>query len=398
VAQPIFRPYQARIQSAGRMNQREVMEPDIIAPASNDSLTHTESVPPTAHHRLPPRQHSMRRPRLTRGGPLTGVLALVLALLPIVACSRPHLHDLLPPSATPSAVVMANPNQVDLVKIAMLAPNDGWAVGAQGTILHYNGVSWSPVISPTDSDLLGISMVTPHEGWAVGASHYSGTVQLGTLLHFSNGRWTMVPSPTTSYLDSIDMVSPTEGWAVGKDILQYSAGRWTKAPNPDGGQLSRSGVAMLSADTGWAVSSEGFIMQCRQGVWTNWSVPNPARKLYAVAMVSPDEGWAVGEAYAAGGIPVNALLLHYSNQVWTAVQVPAAHYLYAISMVSSSEGWAVGAGGTILHDSGGHWQAVTSPTPFTLRGIFMLSASEGWAVGVQGTILHFTHGEWVLYH
>ncbi len=167
MAQPIFRLYQARIQSAGRMNQREVIEPDIFAPASNDSLTHTESVPPTAHHRLPPRQHSMRRPRLTRGGPLTGVLALVLALLPIVACSRPHLHDLLPPSATPSAVVMANPNQVDLVKIAMLAPNDGWAVGAQGTILHYNGVSWSPVISPTDTDLLGISMASPNEGWAV---------------------------------------------------------------------------------------------------------------------------------------------------------------------------------------------------------------------------------------
>ncbi len=323
------------------------------------------------------------------------VYPCLLMLLVVVAGCRPHLHDFLPPpSATPTTIVVADPAKAELFSLSMLSADDGWAVGTQGTILHYTGGNWVSVKSPIDTYLLAISMANANDGWIVGASHYNGTTQLGTMLHYVNGAWTLTPNPTTSYLDAITMLSPYEGWAVGRDILHYVDGRWAKVPNPDGGTLSRSSVAMTSANSGWAVSADGFIMHYTGDTWVNWNSPNPSEKLYGLAMASSDDGWAVGEDFDADSAPTHTLLMHYTDGSWVQVAAPTKNFLYAVSMVSSHEGWAVGAGGTILHYLNGSWSVAPSPTPYTLRAIQMLSPTDGWAVGVQGVILHYAHGTW----
>ena len=67
---------------------------------------------------------------------------------------------------------------------------------------------WRVVTSPTTKNLYGISMVSPNEGWAVG--------QEVTLLHYQDGNWSVVasPVPATMSLGEITMVSADEGWAA----------------------------------------------------------------------------------------------------------------------------------------------------------------------------------------
>jgi photosystem II stability/assembly factor-like uncharacterized protein len=65
------------------------------------------------------------------------------------------------------------------------------------------------------NNMISIKMVSPDEGWAVGAG--------GLIMHYINGSWRLVNSPTKNYLSSLSMVSPGEGWAVGDGgvILHY---------------------------------------------------------------------------------------------------------------------------------------------------------------------------------
>jgi hypothetical protein len=69
-----------------------------------------------------------------------------------------------------------NTNSYSLYGVSMLSGSDGWAVGAQGTILHYTGGQWQEVSSPTTNTLLSIAMVSATLGWAVGEN--------GTILHY----------------------------------------------------------------------------------------------------------------------------------------------------------------------------------------------------------------------
>lgn len=313
----------------------------------------------------------------------TTALLAILVLAGLAACG------------TPGAANPSSPTTGNLMGITMLSAHEGWAVGAQGTILHYAQDHWTSVASPVTADLWSVSMVSADEAWAVGSSYYVHDLQYGNMLHYSHNTWSAVPQlPTSGYLLGIHMVTPTAGWAVGKDILHYTGGSWTKAATPDKGTLSRTGVAMVSADEGWAVSSEGFIMRCSQGVWTQWSAPDPTRKIYAISMASADAGWAVGEKYDGSGSPVGSLILRYANGTWAETPLSSSAYLYAVVAVSPTEAWAVGSHGTILHATNGQWSPASSPTGRTLRGVAMVSAAEGWAVGDGGTILHYQGGKW----
>ena len=137
-------------------------------------------------------------------------------------------------SAMPAGSPSASMQDID-----MITPEEGWAVGARGTILHYNGSGWAAVDSPAPNAMLNaIDMVSAQEGWAVG---YDDSGTKGVILHYSKGVWTRLPSIPSSgdlYLNDISMVSLDEGWAVGTEtlgdastrryaILRYRSGTWS---------------------------------------------------------------------------------------------------------------------------------------------------------------------------
>jgi hypothetical protein len=95
----------------------------------------------------------------------------------------------------------------------MLSTTDGWATGAGGTILHWNGVSWQLVTSPTTENLYGVTMTTANSGYAVGGEALNGD---GTLIHWDGSQWRRSTIETSNTLTSVDMVNDNiGGWAVG---------------------------------------------------------------------------------------------------------------------------------------------------------------------------------------
>jgi len=65
-----------------------------------------------------------------------------------------------------------SPTTLNLYDVFMVSASDGWAVGSGGTMIHWDGSSWSNVTSPAAA-LRSVFMVSASDGWAVG---YAGTI------------------------------------------------------------------------------------------------------------------------------------------------------------------------------------------------------------------------------
>ena len=60
--------------------------------------------------------------------------------------------------------VVPSPTTNHLNAVAMVSIVDGWAMGDDGTILHWNGSNWKVVTSPTISRLNAVAMLSPVDG------------------------------------------------------------------------------------------------------------------------------------------------------------------------------------------------------------------------------------------
>ena len=118
-------------------------------------------------------------------------------------------HNGLAATVAPSASTTDNLNGV-----AMVGSSDGWAVGNEGTIQHYDGSSWNLIASGTTSDLYGVSFgppasPNPNAGFAVG-----GSGGIAMALYWSGVSWFPIVNglsgPAAQKLSSVFELNPTE--------------------------------------------------------------------------------------------------------------------------------------------------------------------------------------------
>ena len=93
--------------------------------------------------------------------------------------------------------------------------SDVFAVGVNGTILHYDGTSWSAMTSGTTVLLYGI--------WGSSASDVFAAGVSGTILHYNGTTWSAMTSGTGYSLYGIWGSSGSDVFAVGEcgTVLHY---------------------------------------------------------------------------------------------------------------------------------------------------------------------------------
>jgi photosystem II stability/assembly factor-like uncharacterized protein len=251
----------------------------------------------------------------------------------------------------------------------MVSSADGWAVGRNGTILRWNGISWFSVPSPTTRNLFDLFMVSSTEGWAVGES--------GTIIRWNGTSWENVSPPVTENLFDIYMISPTDGWIVGLNgtNLRWDGAAW--APRtPIAANLFA--VYMLSSTEGW-VGGDGNILK-----WDglSFSVASSlgagAKRILSISMASSNVGYAVGLELASG----TGVLYRWDGISWKELTPPVEEPLGAVWMVSPEDGWIVGGRGTILRFTPLGTQISTPMLILILVGIVIVCV-------VISTVIHF---------
>src|SRR5262249_15002220 len=109
----------------------------------------------------------------------------------------------------------------DLFAVSRTA-NDGWIVGARGTIAR--GATTRALVSSsaTFSRLMGVWASAEDDAWAIGAD--------GTLVRWDGNAWTRVMSSATAGLRAVWGSAKADVWAVGENftILHFDGTSWTK--------------------------------------------------------------------------------------------------------------------------------------------------------------------------
>jgi parallel beta-helix repeat protein len=139
--------------------------------------------------------------------------------------------------------------------------SDVFAVGASGTILHYNNTSWSSQTSGTTNTLYGV--------WDYDSSHVFAVGASGTILKYTTS-WGSLTSGTTNKLHSVWGSLATDVFAVGASgIILHSANGTSWSSQTSGTTNKLHSVWGNSATDVFAVGAFDIILHSADG--SSWS-------------------------------------------------------------------------------------------------------------------------------
>lgn len=268
------------------------------------------------------------------------------------------------------------PTDVDLNDV-VVAGDEAWITGDEGTLLRWDGADWQREEVPTAERLGAIWVDGRGAGWIITTNG---------LLRLDGGRWRAHPRPSLPEFTILSAVwgrSPEEVWLGGGAVtprfgLHF---RWDGAAitrvedSPTGVQV----IGMHGAGAGlWSVSQGSGIARLRGGVWERLPDP-PGATATAVWARSDDDAWfsAAGEVH------------HFGTGGWARHRVTERTpvYYYAIWGSSEADVWVAGYEGAVGHFDGVLWSEVVLPVTETLVAIDGRCATDAWMVGGGGTIL-----------
>jgi len=255
--------------------------------------------------------------------------------------------------------------------------SDVWAVGYHGALKHFNGTSWTSFTSGTTEPLIGVWGTSPSNVWIVGGLN-------GTILHYDGASWSSAfERGQRGALFGVWGGSASDVWVVGNvdSVFHYNGTTWSNVATIT---PIIFGMWGNTASDIWAVGYSpappapyGTIFHYDGATWSA-VYPGTTQGLSGVWGTSASDVWATG----AGGV-----IVHYNGTTWSTVTSPPSQGLVSVWAASASDAWAVGYGGAIVHYNGTSWSNVTSGTNQDLFGVWGSSGSDLWAVGTAG-LLH----------
>ncbi len=282
--------------------------------------------------------------------------------------------------------LFSSPITDSLNALDLVTPLDGWAVGAAGMILHWNGTSWSKMTSPTSSTINSVDLLDSSIGWAVGEN--------GLIIRFNGNTWENVISPSPANLNKVSILAEDNAWAVGDGgvMLHWDGNQWNTEPALTTFDLEA--LAFIDATNGWAIGAvwlpgqvldyDNIFLHWDGNIWTD-ATPRIAIEdiVFDLDFVNPDFGIAVGN---------NNIEFRWINGNWNERgDLPMMHYR-AVDLLTATDGWAVGwvyQQDNIQRWNGVAWVSTPCPTDNRLNDVHAIDANTAWAVGEEGTILRF---------
>lgn len=206
-----------------------------------------------------------------------------------------------------SSVSMTSPVREDLYDVAFVSANDGWIVGENSLILHWNGVEWKVSKPPSDSrwpysyDFYSVAFNEANDGWAAGCTgseggnyflvyHWNGSVWSEISLSGERNLWACV--------DDIVALSPTDVWMVGAGqnegkeygiTIHWDGKEWKLFSDLHAYDIDS--LSALASDNVWAITRNGIVLNWNGVEWKENVQLNSANMIFAQ---NPDDIFAVG--------------------------------------------------------------------------------------------------------
>lgn len=268
------------------------------------------------------------------------------------------------------------PNFVALTAIWGSGPSDVWAVGSAGTVIHWNGTTWTATPTNRKETLRAV--------WGTGPSEIVTASSTSVVLRTTGASsgaptWTLLPAVTNDGVTG----AVFSMWGAGPGDLRLGT-RAFYVTLPNGDQVTKNIVTRATVDGG-----------------VGWTTAEGTATVLGMWGASADDLWVVGDnsvyvshqrGYTAHGVRSGA----EKPYTWTEVDSQSSVTLEGVWGSGANDVWAVGGVGAIRHAAAAstQWEIVTSPTTQPLHRVWGSGASDVWAVGDDATILHFDGKAW----
>jgi photosystem II stability/assembly factor-like uncharacterized protein len=273
----------------------------------------------------------------------------------------------------------------DLYGIWGASPDDVFAVGPKGTILHFDGRTWSPMAVDGSPHLLSVWGASGRDVFVVGDE--------GVIIHYDGRRWNTMHSGTTKNLIAVWGASGRDVFAVGYSgtVLHYDGSAWTPMASGTGEDLygvwgSSSSHVVAVGGTPMPMPGKGLIVSYDGKTWSPMAIP-ASPFLFGAWGTSAKDVHAVGVDLAA---------LRWDGQAWRPAPVTLPRVQGAISGLTRLWGsgpddiYAAGFNGVLAHFDGNRWTPVSRDTTEQLGGVIAFSPNDVFVVGGAGIILRYS--------
>ncbi|MFH1120146.1 MAG: T9SS type A sorting domain-containing protein [Bacteroidota bacterium] len=231
--------------------------------------------------------------------------------------------------------------------IGFISPDEGFAVGNNGSILHYTNGEWSLMDSPVTANLNAVEYVSQNLALAVGED--------GTILKYINGSWSQVVSPVNGALNDICCIGENSCRAVGSAIIHYNGNEWQLEESI--GNLET--VGFLSESLGWASGSSLGFYKFENGIWS----PDNSFSSYFLSFKNLEKA---GSLMLLNGITIPEEGLIFENDGTGWIPTDSGNCNNSISFTDEQHGFGLQNAGLIFYDlfptvhhySDGVWQPV----------------------------------------
>ncbi len=276
---------------------------------------------------------------------------------------------------------MPSPTSETLESVWGSSATDVYAVGASGTVLHFDGTSWDSVVTGASPlhDFYDVHCFSADEVYAVG--------QPNVIYHYDGSAWATRSAGTSQALYSIWGPSRDEYFGVGSGMTIVRCGPTNCS------EMSHS-MGSTFLDVVYGFSSLNAYAGGNSETVAHYNGSSWVVILSGVATVQITGIWGSSgtDVYFAGGDNNSGtgLIHHYDTVTWTTISRGTSPFLFDIWGSAANDIFAVGSNGYITHYNGIGWTAMTSNTTERLRSVWGTSSENVFAVGDNGTIMRFS--------
>ncbi|ACY14636.1 sialidase family protein [Haliangium ochraceum] len=227
------------------------------------------------------------------------------------------------------------------------AADDLYVVGGTpevGQVVHYDGTAWTPLTLGVDVPLLN---------WAYGFGPDDITIvgNGGTVIHWDGASWSLQETPTEQDLWGVWGAAPDDLWSVGgggrepgqQTLLHFDGESWSEAEVPE---LERANVYAFykvwgtAADNIYVVGQSGVVLHYDGATWTE-EFAGVSDDLVSVWGSSPDNIIAVGGRGSAA-------MSVWDGSTWEPLSIPTLPGLNGVWVDAEGIAYIVGVDGVFL--------------------------------------------------
>jgi photosystem II stability/assembly factor-like uncharacterized protein len=267
------------------------------------------------------------------------------------------------------------------IKNIWAAPGALFCACSEGMIVAYEGSDCKAVVGGQYLNLNDVWTDAPDNAWAVG--------DMGTILHFNGGRWTDESDPSITDL-GLEAIGGTRAnlYAVGFRgiILHYDGTAWR--------DISHGGIVRESLTDIWAMGNEAFAVGAAgsivhiTGTTPRLMASGTTKPLYGIWGTAPNDLFVAGSKGA---------LLHYDGARWSPMQSPDTTSYFSDVWGTSRDNVLVCGNMSfyLLRFDGSEWTCARLDHMYRFNRLWGATANDLYGVERDvGGILHFDGAAW----